>query len=67
MNGESGPFDPGAEDDATHLVLENARGQLSLWPVWREVPPGWSARPGPPPTGPAPASGSRAAEGRPGH
>lgn len=32
-----GPFDPGPEGRATHLVLANDRGQLSLWPVWRQV------------------------------
>ncbi|MFI6339307.1 MbtH family NRPS accessory protein [Streptomyces sp. NPDC050535] len=42
-----GPFDPGAEGRGTHLVLENARGQLSLWPSWRAVPAGWSAVFGP--------------------
>jgi len=47
----SGPFDPGPEDRATHLVLENAAGRLSLWPVWREVPEGWSVRFGPAPHG----------------
>ncbi|MFC8592092.1 amino acid adenylation domain-containing protein [Streptomyces atroolivaceus] len=44
-----GPFDPGPEGRATHLVLENAVGRLSLWPVWREVPEGWSVRFGPAP------------------
>lgn len=28
---QSGPFDPGAEGQDTHLVVENARGQSSLW------------------------------------
>ncbi|MFJ6852231.1 MbtH family NRPS accessory protein [Streptomyces sp. NPDC091271] len=49
MSTASGPFDPGPEGRATHLVLENAAGQLSLWPVWREVPAGWSVRFGPAP------------------
>uniref|UniRef100_A0AAU3GPS3 MbtH family protein n=1 Tax=Streptomyces sp. NBC_01401 TaxID=2903854 RepID=A0AAU3GPS3_9ACTN len=44
-----GPFDPGPEGRATHLVLANDRGQLSLWPVWRQVPAGWSVRFGPAP------------------
>ncbi|WP_455711162.1 MbtH family NRPS accessory protein [Streptomyces atroolivaceus] len=30
-------------------MLENAIGRLSLWPVWREVPEGWSVRFGPAP------------------
>ncbi|MFJ8980676.1 MbtH family NRPS accessory protein [Streptomyces sp. NPDC102282] len=51
MSARSGPFDPGPEDRATHLVLENAQGQLSFWPVWREVPEGWSVRFGPAPHG----------------
>ncbi|CAM5312736.1 amino acid adenylation domain-containing protein [Streptomyces atroolivaceus] len=46
---KGGPFDPGPEGRATHLVLENAIGRLSLWPVWREVPEGWSVRFGPAP------------------
>jgi len=45
----SGPFDPGPEGVATHLVLENTDGRLSLWPAWREMPPGWSVRFGPAP------------------
>lgn len=46
---QSGPFDPGAEGQDTHLVVENARGQSSLWPAWRAVPQGWSALFGPAP------------------
>lgn len=49
MSAWSGPFDPGPEGEDTHLVLENTEGRLSLWPTWREVPPGWSARFGPAP------------------
>ncbi|MCX5415680.1 MbtH family NRPS accessory protein [Streptomyces sp. NBC_00059] len=49
MSTRSGPFDPGPEGVATHLVLENDEGLLSLWPVWREVPAGWSVRFGPAP------------------
>ncbi|WP_455678797.1 MbtH family NRPS accessory protein [Streptomyces atroolivaceus] len=30
-------------------MLENAIGRLSLWPVWREAPEGWSVRFGPAP------------------
>ncbi|MFH8756046.1 amino acid adenylation domain-containing protein [Streptomyces atroolivaceus] len=46
---KGGPFGPGPEGRATHLVLENAIGRLSLWPVWREAPEGWSVRFGPAP------------------
>ncbi|MEU0303818.1 MbtH family NRPS accessory protein [Streptomyces sp. NPDC006175] len=49
MSARSGPFDPGPEGRAAHLVLESASGQLSLWPVRREVPAGWSVRSGPAP------------------
>ncbi|WP_326701204.1 MbtH family protein [Streptomyces sp. NBC_01754] len=49
MNRDAGPFDPGPEDADTCLVLENAEGRLSLWPVWRAVPPGWTVRFGPAP------------------
>ncbi|MFD6278567.1 MbtH family NRPS accessory protein [Streptomyces sp. NPDC060209] len=49
MSARSGPFDPGPGGRATHLVLANSLGQLSLWPVWREVPAGWSVRFGPAP------------------
>ncbi|WP_351231530.1 MbtH family NRPS accessory protein [Streptomyces sp. NPDC002133] len=49
MSSEAGPFDPGPADKDTHLVLQNAQGQLSLWPAWRAVPPGWRARFGPAP------------------
>jgi MbtH protein len=31
------------------LVLVNDRGDRSLWPEWREVPPGWSVLFGPAP------------------
>ncbi|RDG35234.1 MbtH family protein [Streptomyces corynorhini] len=33
----------------THLVLENDRGRLSLWPAWGAVPAGWRAVFGPAP------------------
>ncbi|MBL1286359.1 MbtH family NRPS accessory protein [Streptomyces sp. NPDC057067] len=49
MSTGNSPFDPGPEGRATHLVLENTAGRLSLWPVWREVPAGWSVRFGPAP------------------
>ncbi|GGZ24696.1 MbtH family NRPS accessory protein [Streptomyces nitrosporeus] len=49
MSGEAGPFDPAAGESGTHLVLENSAGRTSLWPVWREVPAGWSVRFGPAP------------------
>ncbi|CAL9286532.1 MbtH family NRPS accessory protein [Streptomyces sp. SudanB182_2057] len=46
----TGPFDAPCDDGADgHLVLENADGQRSLWPVWRAVPAGWTARFGPAP------------------
>ncbi|MFK0173295.1 MbtH family NRPS accessory protein [Streptomyces sp. NPDC090306] len=45
----AGPFDPGPEGHDTHLVLESPRGAVSLWPAWRAVPPGWTARFGPAP------------------
>lgn len=51
MSARSGPFDADSEGRATHLVLENAAGRLSLWPVWRKVPEGWSVRFGPAPHG----------------
>ncbi|MFD7687479.1 MbtH family NRPS accessory protein [Streptomyces sp. NPDC059781] len=45
-----GPFDPGPDDGREgHLVLENAEGRRSLWPVWRAVPSGWTPRFGPAP------------------
>jgi MbtH protein len=38
------PFDdPGGE----FLVLANDEGQLSLWPSFAEVPPGWTVTHGP--------------------
>ncbi|MET8578223.1 MbtH family NRPS accessory protein [Streptomyces sp. NPDC005012] len=39
------PFD----GESPFLVLGNARGQRSLWPAWREVPPGWTPLFGPAP------------------
>lgn len=38
------PFD---DDDAQFLVLVNDAGQHSLWPTFREVPPGWDTVHGP--------------------
>ncbi|MER6348135.1 MbtH family NRPS accessory protein [Streptomyces sp. NPDC001595] len=49
MTADAGPFDPGADDRDTHLVLENAEGRRSLWPFWREPPAGWTVRFGPAP------------------
>nr|APD71908.1 non-ribosomal peptide synthetase 9 [Streptomyces sp.] len=49
VSARRGPFDRGPEGRATHLVLANALGQSSLWPVWREVPAGWTVRFGPAP------------------
>ncbi|MGX4687701.1 MbtH family protein [Streptomyces sp. JNUCC 63] len=40
----SNPFD---DADATYLVLVNDEGQHSLWPVFAEVPAGWSTAHGP--------------------
>jgi len=39
------PFDAPTE----FLVLGNARGDRSLWPAWRDVPPGWTVLHGPAP------------------
>ena len=41
---------PFEDEDAEFQVLVNSEGQYSLWPSFRETPPGWQA------TGP---SGSR--------
>jgi MbtH protein len=44
------PFDapePESAPEATHLVLRNADGAHSLWPVFREVPDGWESVHGP--------------------
>ncbi|WP_233518475.1 MbtH family NRPS accessory protein [Streptomyces corynorhini] len=49
MTRQPGPFDPGPEGLDTHLVLENDRGRLSLWPAWGAVPAGWRAVFGPAP------------------
>ena len=38
------PFD---DNNALFRVLVNDEGQHSLWPVFKEVPPGWSAQFGP--------------------
>jgi MbtH protein len=35
----SNPFD---EDSARFVVLVNDEGQHSLWPVFADVPPGWT-------------------------
>lgn len=45
------PFDPGDDDEPSHLVLVNAAGEHSLWPAFAAVPAGWEA------TGPAAAHG----------
>jgi uncharacterized protein YbdZ (MbtH family) len=34
---------PFEDDEIEYCVLVNAEGQHSLWPVFREVPAGWSA------------------------
>lgn len=41
--GDLGPFDRATP----YLVLENTRGERSLWPWWRDVPAGWTPRFGP--------------------
>ncbi|MFF0739963.1 MbtH family NRPS accessory protein [Streptomyces sp. NPDC004111] len=44
------PFDapePDAAAEATHLVLRNAQGAHSLWPVFRDPPQGWERVHGP--------------------
>ncbi|TGB13586.1 MbtH family NRPS accessory protein [Streptomyces sp. MZ04] len=54
MTTTPGPFDPAGQDDPaepTHLVLENALGEHSLWPVFRPAPEGWRAVYGPEPYG----------------
>jgi len=33
---------PFEDEEAAYLVLENAEGQHSLWPVFVEVPDGWT-------------------------
>ncbi|MGW5735603.1 MULTISPECIES: MbtH family NRPS accessory protein [Streptomyces] len=48
--GTPGPFDPvdaGPDAGPTHLVLTNARGEHSLWPVFRAAPEGWTTVYGP--------------------
>jgi MbtH protein len=40
----SNPFD---DPDAQYLVLVNAEGQHSLWPVFADAPSGWTVRHGP--------------------
>ncbi|MFR9795055.1 MbtH family NRPS accessory protein [Streptomyces sp. MS06] len=54
MTGPPSPFDPPssdppAEEQDRRLVLRADGGELSLWPAWRAVPPGWQ-----PVFGPAP-------------
>jgi MbtH protein len=34
------PFD---DEDGRFVVLVNDEGQHSLWPMFAEIPPGWSA------------------------
>lgn len=53
MTTTPGPFDPvdtgtttvGTEE--THVILENALGEHSLWPVFRRAPEGWATVYGP--------------------
>jgi MbtH protein len=33
---------PFEDEDGQYLVLINDEGQHSLWPVWLDVPAGWS-------------------------
>ncbi|MGW6054716.1 MbtH family NRPS accessory protein [Streptomyces sp. NPDC055189] len=50
MTTTPGPFDPadtGTDAEPTHLVLENALGEYSLWPLFRRVPEGWNTVHGP--------------------
>lgn len=54
MTTAPGPFDPvgtgtgtGTDNEPTHLVLENALGEHSLWPVFRRAPEGWTTVYGP--------------------
>ncbi|WP_371526254.1 MbtH family protein [Streptomyces sp. NBC_01283] len=52
MTTTPGPFDPvgtdtGADEEPTHLILENALGEYSLWPVFRPAPEGWTSVYGP--------------------
>jgi uncharacterized protein YbdZ (MbtH family) len=53
MTTTPGPFDPaepaatGEAAEPTHLVLGNALGEYSLWPVFRRVPEGWNTVYGP--------------------
>lgn len=55
MTTTPGPFDPVTPVDTdtdtgpepTHLILENALGEYSLWPVFRASPEGWSTVYGP--------------------
>lgn len=47
-----GPFDPtdtAQAQDPTHLVLENARTERSLWPAHIAAPDGWRPVHGPAP------------------
>ena len=34
---------PFEDEKGTFLVLVNAEGQYSIWPSFREVPPGWNS------------------------
>lgn len=54
MTTTSGPFDPvtpvtpvDSDAEPTHLILENALGEHSLWPVFRAAPEGWTTVFGP--------------------
>ncbi|MGW5333877.1 MbtH family NRPS accessory protein [Streptomyces bauhiniae] len=42
MTPGDGPFDPAPDGADTHLVLTDGAGRLSLWPVWRALPDGWT-------------------------
>ncbi|MEV0524211.1 MbtH family NRPS accessory protein [Streptomyces sp. NPDC050439] len=53
MTTTPGPFDPlspggtATDTEPTHLILENALGEYSLWPVFRAAPEGWTTVYGP--------------------
>ncbi|MEV6669044.1 MbtH family NRPS accessory protein [Streptomyces sp. NPDC051162] len=36
------PFEDHGQSGHTHLVLKNTTGELSLWPVFLDVPDGWA-------------------------
>ncbi|MDG4863097.1 MbtH family NRPS accessory protein [Streptomyces sp. T-3] len=41
------PFNPTGSASPTHVVLLDARGERSLWPVYLPLPPGWFPLHGP--------------------